>query len=102
MRSRRLESICIHTTGPVFGSVPRVSVFDRPLRQEALGHSHPTESAVWRSCLWMVLVRHKSPQIGSAVAMNRILCIGKAIFDDETSLLMGTLFRDWHLEPVAG
>lgn len=50
----------------------------------------------------MVLVRHKSPEIGRAVAMNRILCIGKAIFDDETSLLMGTVFRDWHPIPVEG
>jgi hypothetical protein len=50
----------------------------------------------------MVLVRHKSPEIGRALAMNRILCIGKAIFDDETSLLMGTVFRDWHPIPVEG
>ena len=50
----------------------------------------------------MVLVRHKSPEIGRALAMNRILCIGKAIFDDEASLLMCTVFPDWHLAPVAG
>lgn len=45
---------------------------------------------------------HRPPFAYFPFGGGKRFCIGKAIFDYESSLLMGTVFRDWHLEPVEG
>ncbi len=45
---------------------------------------------------------HRPPFAYFPFGGGKRFCIGKAIFDYEASLLMGTVFRDWHLEPVDG
>jgi cytochrome P450 len=45
---------------------------------------------------------HRPPFAYFPFGGGKRFCLGKAIFDYEASLLLGTVFRDWRLEPVEG